>query len=325
MTVEDGYAPTPPAVADYMAAELFVDKPTADDRILFPGAGTGCLAAAVRRYCSVRDYECPEAVAVDISRERLETFEAHVSSPEPETPPLSARSRRRLRPTYPRTQSSADAAVAMDADIRVTDFLLDPPDGEFDYIIANPPYSRYKAIDADKRDQYREEFRTATGQFPLYMPFVEQMQRLLADDGHLVFLAPVGYLLSPHASTFRKELRRDTLQSFMQLPEQVFPFKVETVVTCLTPDSSIGMDGWFWLESFVYESRVDDMLRDVGITDPDRREDMVEEYYRSYEMSRRMLDSKRQRKGEDAGYNIEKLPPEYRPGDSVQSDIGRWA
>jgi hypothetical protein len=321
MTVADGFVPTPPAVADWMAMSLFTEPPSADDRILFPGAGTGCLAAAVKRFCSVRDYPVPEAVAVDTSRERLATFEQDVASESPEVPPLSTRSVNRLRATYPTVQQSAERPVAMDADLQVADFLLEPPAGEFDYILANPPYTRYEALDADKRRRYRENFEAAEGQFGLFMPFIEQMQNLLAADGTLTFLAPVNYLVAPFAAPLREEIRRDRTEQFMLFPEDVFRnAKVQTVATTLSANPSLGKDGSFWLETFTYTSRVDDLLRDVGVLDEDQREESVEDYYLVADFNRRLLDNRRMRDGADGGYNMERIP-----GESHQSDLGNWA
>lgn len=323
MTVEDGFVPTPPTVADYMASTLFTYAPSADDRILFPGAGTGCLAAAVQRYCSVRGFECPDGVAVDTSADRLATLEEHVATSERRVPPLSRRSKSRLKAA--RT-TPADRAVSMEIETQVGDFLLDPPTGEFDYIIANPPYTRYEALDAEKRHAYGDEFETAVGNYSLYMPFVEQMQRLLADDGNLVFIAPVGYLIASTAATFREELRRDTLHEFMQLPGGVFPnVRVEPVVTTVESDPEIGRDGSFWVQSFHYESRVADLLRDVGVTDGDDRAEAVEGYYKSVRHTKWSLNWSRSRDGKEGGYNVSRIPAESRPNDSHQSDIGRWA
>lgn len=325
VTVEDGYVPTPPAVADLMVKSLFAEAPSKDDRILFPGAGTGCIAAAVRRFCSVRDYPCPEAVTVDTSAERLAVLEEHVASSTPEVPPISERSRSRLRATYPMGTRPAERPVEMDIETHVADFLLEPPAGEFDYIVANPPYTRYRSLPPAKRDRYTEKFKSTTGQYPLYVPFVEQMQRLLAPDGDLVFLAPVGYLLTNSVADFREQLRRDRLERFLLLPEEVFPnVQVEPVVTALQRDDSIGRDGSFWLETFVYESLVDELLRDVGVQDQDRRQKCITEYYNSAELTKRMLRTSQKRDGADGGYNVERIPPSQRPGDSTQADIGRW-
>lgn len=326
MTVPDGFVPTPPAVADYMAATLFCQPPSEGDRILFPGAGTGCLAAAVKRYCAVRDHPCPDGVAVETDADRLAVIEEHVASDEPAVPPLSTRSKHRLRPTYPTVTPSADRSVTLHVETHAADFLLDPPAGEFDYIIANPPFTRYRALDADARDQYREAFRSATGRFGLHMPFVEQMQRLLAPDGWLVFLAPASYLVAENAAAFRDELRRDSLHEFMLLPGATFPdCKVDPVVTALSADPSLGRDGHFWLESFMSAGRVDDLLRDLGIQSAADREDLVDEYYTTHKTIQRLLESTRLRMGADGGYNMDRIPSEHRPGDSHQADLGQWS
>lgn len=309
-----------------MAKSLFVEPPESDERILFPGAGTGCLAAAVQRFCSVRGHECPNAVAVDVNSDRLAVLEQHVSSTEPRTPPLSTRSKERLRTTYPKTSPSVDRPVVMDVDTKVGDFLLDPPSCEFDYIITNPPYTRYQALNSEKRSRYKREFESADGQFALFMPFIEQCQRLLADDGDLVFIAPVNYLLADYGTAFRKQLRRDGLEQFTQLPEEVFPHvQVETVVTALSSDPDPLKDGHFWLESFQYESVVDELLRDVGVVDEHRRQNAVQDYYWSSSRSEKILSSNQKRKGEDGGYNVSRIPPHARPGDSHQSELRRWS
>lgn len=325
MTVEDGFVPTPPSVADYVTMCLFAEAPSADDRILFPGAGTGSLAAAVQRYCSVRNLPCPEGVAIDISPDRLATLEDHVSMDQPSVPPLSSRCVSRLRATYSSTRYTGPRQVSMDLETVVGSFLEHPPDGEFDYIIANPPYSRYNTLDPDRRGRYRKQYDSAVGQFPLYMPFVEQMQRLLAPDGTLAFLAPASYLVGSNAVKFRKQLRRDTLEQLILLPEQVFPTcKVQPVLTTLSADPSLGRDGHFWVEGILYRSRVREMLRDVGVRGEDRQTEALARYSDQQDALESHLRRQQSRQGQDGGYNVERIPAQYRPGDSHQSDLGSW-
>lgn len=330
MTVEDGFVPTPPSVADFTAKTLFVEELKEDDWILFPGAGTGCLAAAVKRYCSVRGLPCPDAVAIDTSSERLDRLEEHVACDEPEVPPISRRSEGRLQPTYPRTVPSKDRPVTMEVETIVDNFLLDPPEGEFDYIVANPPYTRYLAIDEEKRRKYADRFQTAEGQFHLYQPFVEQMQHLLADGGHLTFIAPWRYLTmsgsQSGAAEFRRQLRRDRLTEFVILPEQAFPgVKTQTVVTSLTTTAEPGLEGHFWADRLSHwPSVVREFLRDVGVTDEQRQDEAIEEYYDKYDWVRDFLRRAPRTWGAEAGYR----PPsgeESGETDSIQGQLAQWS
>lgn len=330
MTVVDGFVPTPPAVADYMAPTLFVEPPEEGDRVLFPGAGTGCLAAAVKRYCSVRDHPCPDAVAVDTSAERLATLEEHVANEDPEVPPISARAERRLQPTYPKRVPSQDRPVTLDVETIEANFLLDPPSGTFDWIIANPPYTRYNALDPDKRERHADGFQSAEGRYRLYQPFVEQMQRLLADGGRLAFLAPWGYMTDvggqSGSAAFRRQLRTDRLTGFVLLPELAFPdVKIQTVVTTLTRTGEPGMEGYFWADRLSHwPSEVREFLRDVGVTDEERQEEAVEEYYDKFDWLRNFLQRAPQYWGAENGY---RPPPDVDSGetDSAQADLGAWS
>lgn len=322
MTVPDGFVPTPPPVADYVAAVLFAAAPEPGDRILFPGAGTGSLAAAVRRYCSVRDLPCPDGVAVDVDADRLDVFERRLSRP---TPPVSKRAEKRLQPTYPQPVPSADAPAPMEIETVQRDFLLDPPAGPFDWIIANPPYTRYLSIDEDKRAQYRRGFDSAEGQFKLYMPFVEQMQRLLAPGGHLAFLAPYTYLTKQDAMAFRREVRRDSVEVCRLLPEESFPdHKVWPLLTVLEGTDTPALDGWFW-SGEVRAWKLNRLLEHLGVDTEDDRQSIAERYYDCHQWLDRRLRALQRREGEEGGYKIERVPPEYRSGRAHQGELGRWS
>jgi SAM-dependent methyltransferase len=233
MPVEEGFVPTPELVADWLAAEVLLDSPTSDARILYPGAGTGRIAAAVHRRCSVRDLPAPDGVAVERNRARAQMFHERLVAADAAhnhgRPPMSKWSRR-FQESY--RNHDQERSVSADIEVMATDFLRNPPDGPFNYIVANPPYLAYKDIPDADRDAYREPFDVAQGQFDLYMPFVEQMLDLLAPDGLLAFLAPVRYLTLPLVQPLRQLLRQYRVATPMLVPELAFPdHQITTAIT----------------------------------------------------------------------------------------------
>lgn len=193
MTSNTGYVPTPPCVADYMTDWLFKhNSPThSNTSILYPGLGTGNLHAATKRHCKPNTHPLPTGTAIEINSSLVDTFTT----------------------THPNHTLT----------IKTTDFLSNPPDDTYDYIIANPPYIPYRSINSSKRDTYRNTFTTATGQFNLQHLFFEQALDLLADNGRLVILTPHKYLTSPTTDELRTRIRREHPQKLISLPQPVFP------------------------------------------------------------------------------------------------------
>jgi len=281
MPAENGYVPTPAPVADYAAAAAFgAARPSEIDngRILFPGLGAGSLYDAVRRYCTEGktwyvprlDYELPDCVGVENDPARIEEFDdQHANAP---------------------------------IDVIESDFLLDPPDGTFDWILGNPPYMRYNRLPEDKRSQYREKFTLATDQFPLYVPFFEQALRLLKPGGWLTFILPIGALTIEVAGSLRDTLRYYFTGPIMYLPKQTFDRQVETVLVGLKKEETKG--NHLWLES-LYEYELRPILKRLDVDDID---DAMNRYYTSHKLTERMVTSRdaREREGRQTARQAKK-------------------
>lgn len=325
MTAENGYVPTPAPVADWVARTVFAESPSDGDRLLLPGVGDGNLYAAARRYCSVRGQPLPEAVAIDNDPERLAEFHDRFPAPEqPSIPTFPEGSRWFHRPLASTggIKPSEDAPVGGALHVREADFLLSPPEPGFDYILANPPFLRYEAIPSEKRDRYRERFRATEGQFDLFMPFVEQMLRLLADDGWLTFIAPEQLITSPHMAALRKELRTETIHECEYLPKQVFPdHTITTVAVTVSPDPSLGADGSFYVTP-LYGHETRELLERCGFQGDDL-EAAVDDYFEGLKLARSLLGNRRRRDGIEGGYNPAVDP--YFPDQERQADLGRWS
>jgi len=290
MAVENGYVPTPAPVADLVAASVFgAERPSEVDnpRLLLPGLGTGNLYAAVRRCCTegenwyVRqfDYPMPECVGVEIDQDLIDEFET-------------------------RRETS-------DIEAKQADFLLDPPSGTFDWVLANPPYTRYLNIPGDKRDIYRERFDCAEGTFPLYAPFLEQALRLVKPDGWVTFIIPVTALTIPLTEPLRELLRRRFVGPILYFPEETFD---EQVTVCsVTVQKRPKQPSPLWVENVLaYGPRP--LLKRLGVDDIEAAAD---EYMKQLKWYSRRID-------------IDYSPPQTA-GDATasdlsgQADLRRWS
>lgn len=271
MPAENGYVPTPAPIADLAAANVFAaERPSEvdDPRLLLPGLGTGNLYDAVVRYCTPGkgrpanrswDYPLPECVGVENDPELIGAFRMGHQDP------------------------------AAPITVRHADFLLDPPDGPFDWVLANPPFMRYRRLDEAKRDAYRERFDTAQGQFPLYAPFVEQMLELVKAEGWVVTILPIKALRLSVTEPLQELLASKYIAPILYLPPQTFDRQIETVL--------IGVQDrpWeptrehpFWVEPVeVYTSALRELLAALGVDDVDAALEHYDDMLSSYEQTLR--------------------------------------
>lgn len=319
---DEGFVPTPAPITDWMVSVLFTETPSRGDKLLLPGCGTGNFAAAVQRCCSFRGHPCPDIYAVEPNEERATTFKSRFDdADEPQRPEIPDSSARQLEYTYPPDWSPKHEPTDMDITFLQDDFLLDPPREQFDYIIANPPFVQYNNIDKAKRNRYAKKFDSATGRFNLYAPFVEQMCDHLTADGDLVFILPEDFLFSTNAD-FRNRLREETIHYVRPLPNAVFPD--HTVRTCMlnvTPDTSLGLNGSFVLDTWHYTTDIKQLLQGVGISEEEANAH-VEDYLERYEELRWKVRARRHTQGRDGGYCISNNP---RIEEETQADLGNWA
>ena len=83
---------------------------------------------------------------------------------------------------------AADAKTLAGAWLVQDDFLLTEIDGEFDYIVGNPPYLRQERIPSVLLAEYRRRYRTVYDRADLYVPFIERSLGLLSTTGRLGFI-----------------------------------------------------------------------------------------------------------------------------------------
>ena len=187
-----GFVPTPPATVDLMVQKLFEERaPAFQDLILDPGCGEGAFIEGIIHWCHKHQVRIPRIIGVD----------SH--------PRLVREARKRLK-DYPRVE------------IRLQDFLAEPGEPQYSFIIGNPPYVPITGLSEDERDRYRKLYRTAQGRFDLYLLFFEQALRQLLPNGRIVLITPEKFLYVDTARPLRQLLGRMSVQSIHLVSEDTF-------------------------------------------------------------------------------------------------------
>ena len=77
-------------------------------------------------------------------------------------------------------------------------------DGGFDAVVGNPPYIRIQVLGRELAAYCRDRYRTASGSFDAYIPFIERSLTLLRTDGRLGFIVPNKLLKLDYAQRLRE-------------------------------------------------------------------------------------------------------------------------
>ena len=84
------------------------------------------------------------------------------------------------------------------------DFLLEPLDGRFDYVVGNPPYVRQELIPAPLLAEYRSRYATLYDRADLYIPFIERSLSTLGPGGRLGFICADRWMKNRYGGPLRK-------------------------------------------------------------------------------------------------------------------------
>lgn len=84
------------------------------------------------------------------------------------------------------------------------DFLLRSFDGDFDYVVGNPPYVRQELIPPALLAEYRRRYQTLYDRADLYVPFIERSLSLLSKGGHLGFICADRWMKNRYGGPLRK-------------------------------------------------------------------------------------------------------------------------
>jgi len=89
------------------------------------------------------------------------------------------------------------------------DFLLAPLEGEFDFVVGNPPYVRQELIPAPLLAEYRSRFETMYDRADLYIPFIERSLTSLSQGGSLGFICADRWMKNRYGGPLRKLVSRE--------------------------------------------------------------------------------------------------------------------
>ena len=83
------------------------------------------------------------------------------------------------------------------------DFLLAPLEGQFDFVVGNPPYVRQELIPAPLLAEYRSRYLTMYDRADIYIPFIERSLSVLSDGGRLGFICADRWMKNRYGGPLR--------------------------------------------------------------------------------------------------------------------------
>jgi hypothetical protein len=95
------------------------------------------------------------------------------------------------------------ATALADSWLMQGDFLLEPPEGQFDFVVGNPPYVRQEMIPTPLLAEYRNRYRTMYDRADLYIPFIECSLLMLAEGGSLGFICADRWMKNRYGGPLR--------------------------------------------------------------------------------------------------------------------------
>ena len=179
-----------------------VDKPLYEMRLLEPSFGGGdFLLSVVGRLLTAWRAVNSLGTALDELADSIRAVELH---------------RETFQSTYAAVVRllSHEGLNLEDADrlagcwLKQGDFLLSPLDGEFDFVVGNPPYVRQELIPAPLLAEYRSRFSTMYDRADLYIPFIEYSLSLLSKGGSLGFICADRWMKNRYGGPLRELVSR---------------------------------------------------------------------------------------------------------------------
>jgi hypothetical protein len=173
------------------------DQPLHEKRLLEPSFGGGdFLLPIIQRLLSAWRAARPNGTAVDDLGDAIRAVELH---------------RDTFRSTYAavvallkREGLSANAATALAGRwLSQGDFLLAPLEGQFDFVVGNPPYVRPELIPAPLLAEYRSRYQTMYDRADIYIPFIERSLSALSAGGNLGFICADRWMKNRYGGPLR--------------------------------------------------------------------------------------------------------------------------
>lgn len=96
------------------------------------------------------------------------------------------------------------ARTLLDRWLSQGDFLLEPIEESFSYVVGNPPYVRQELIPEALITEYRSRFKTIYDRADLYIPFIERSLSLLGRGGTLGFICSDRWMKNRYGGLLRR-------------------------------------------------------------------------------------------------------------------------
>lgn len=116
--------------------------------------------------------------------------------------------------------------------------LLEMPfeENSFDVVIGNPPYVRVQGLKSNYEDEaklYEQKFISATGNYDLYVLFMEQSFKMLNKKGKLSYILPHKFLISDFGSGIRGFLAQNkAVENLLHFGSEMV-FEDASTYTCI--------------------------------------------------------------------------------------------
>ncbi|EMB15077.1 Eco57I restriction-modification methylase domain-containing protein [Rhodopirellula europaea] len=152
--------------------------------------------------------------------------------------------------------SSTEAESLLEKWLINGDFLLEPFEGQFDFVAGNPPYLRIERVPAPLMREYRQRYPTMYDRADIYIPFIERSLDLLSDEGRLGFICADRWTKNRYGGPLREKVAKDFhIESFVDMSNtqafesEVIAYPAITVirrgsagVTAIASDPAINRD-----------------------------------------------------------------------------------
>lgn len=100
--------------------------------------------------------------------------------------------------------SPEDIEVILDAWLIHGDFLLADLEGDFSFVVGNPPYVRQELIPQVLMAEYRRRYVTIYDRADIYIPFIERSLSLLSFDGSLGLICADRWMKNRYGGPLRR-------------------------------------------------------------------------------------------------------------------------
>ena len=173
------------------------DQPLYEKRILEPSFGGGdFLLPIIGRLLNAWRAAKPDGVALDDLGNAIKAVELHHDT---------FRSTYAAVVTFLKQQGlAANTAQALASGwLSSGDFLLIPLEGEFDFVVGNPPYIRQELIPSSLLAEYRCRYQTMYDRADIYIPFIERSLAVLAEGGILGFICSDRWMKNRYGGPLR--------------------------------------------------------------------------------------------------------------------------